>query len=147
YEFAGRILALEDRAKVMALAEIGDPRQRAAHDIAAIDLAALQLEFLDPEEGLHRVRQAGAAENSPRRKAVVEARGKLEIGRIAGVPDQRVLAPPHESRGAADFADRRHRLDGATQIGGAAFRKMAAPGADLAEAPEQFVRIVGSTVD
>ncbi len=35
---------------------------------------------------------------------------------FARVPDQRVLAPGHEGGGAADFAERRHRLDGAAQI-------------------------------
>ena len=39
------------------------------------------------------------------------------IARIRGVPDQRVLAPRHEGGGAADFAERRDRLNGAAQIG------------------------------
>ena len=147
HELAGCVLALEDRAEIMVRPEIGDPGQRAAHDIAAVDLAPFQFELLDPEKGLHRVRQAGAAENPPRGKAVAKTRRELQIGRIAGVPDQRVLAPRHEGGGAADLADRRHRLDGTTQIGRPLFREMAAPGADLAEAPEHLVRINGAAVD
>ncbi len=56
--------------RICGPAEIGDPEQGAAHHIAAVDLAAFQLDLLDPEEGLHRVRQAGAAEQRGTAKPV-----------------------------------------------------------------------------
>src|SRR6185436_13273717 len=127
------VLALEDGAEEMVRAEIGDPGQRAAHDIAALDLAPFQLEFLDAEKTLHRVREPGAAENLPASELVGEFGGKLRIAGIRGVPDQRVLAPCHESGGAADFAEGCDRLNGAAQIGCAILRLMAAPCAYLDE--------------
>ena len=77
----------------------------------------------------------------PLANVVGEVREQLRIGRIRRVPDQRVLAPRHEGGGAADLADRRHRLDGAAQIGRAILRVMAAPGPGIAETPQQFGRI------
>ena len=147
HDAAGLVLALEDGAEVMVGAEIGDPGQRALDDVAALDLAALQFELFDAEEGFHRVGEPGAAENPSTGKTVAEARGELQVGRIRGVPDQRVLAPGHEGGGAADLAERGDRLDGAAQIGGPFLRDMAAPGADLAEVAQQFAGIDRAGID
>ena len=56
----------------MAGAEVGHPGQRAAHDVAALDLAALQFELLNSEKALHRIGKAGAAEDLPGRDVVGE---------------------------------------------------------------------------
>ncbi|MHC2746275.1 hypothetical protein ACVIWV_001729 [Bradyrhizobium diazoefficiens] len=94
------VLALEDGAEIMIGAEIGDPGQRAADDVAALDLPPFQLELLDAEEALHRIGEPGAAEHPAGREGIAEAPRELHIGGVGGVPDQRVLAPGHERRGA-----------------------------------------------
>eukprot|EP01136_Pigoraptor_vietnamica_P043808 Opistho-1_new@19733 len=144
---AGLVLALEDGTEEMIGTEIGHPGQRAPDDVAAVDLAALQLEFFDAEERLHRVGEPGAAEHASGGKAVAEARGELDVARVRGVPDQRVLAPRHEGGGAADLPDRSHRLDGAAQVGRPVLRDMAAPGADLAKPAQHFGGIDRTGVD
>src|SRR5262249_47492792 len=125
------VLTLEDRAEEMVVAEIRYPGQRALDDIAALDLAPLQLEFFDAEERFHRVGQPCAAEHTAGGKAVAEARGELHVAGIGGVPDQRVLAPRHEGGRAAYFTERCDRLDGAAEISRPLLRNVAAPGPDL----------------
>src|ERR1700712_3643171 len=112
--------------------EIGDPGQRALDDVTALDLAPLELEFLDAEETLHRVGETGTAQELPGGEFFREFGDERRIVGVRRVPNQRVLAPRHESGGAADFAERRDRLDGATQIGRAILRLTAAPGPDVA---------------
>ncbi len=147
HDLPRRILALEDRAEVMVGTEVRDPGQRAAHDITALDLAPLQLQPLDAEEALHRVREARATEDLAAGETAGEFRHEFRIVGIRGVPDQRVLAPRHEGRRAADFADRSDRLNGAAQVGCAILRHVTAPGADLAEAAEQRIRVDLAAVD
>ena len=116
-------------------------------DVTALDLAALQLQLLDAEKTLHRVGQPGAAENLAAGKLAGEFGDELRIARIRGVPDQRVLAPRHEGGGAADFAERGDRLNGAAQIGRAILRLVAAPCAGFAETPEQRIGVDRALID
>ena len=51
-----------DCAKEMVGAEVGDPGQDAANRVAALHALRFQAQLLDRVEGLHRVRETGAAE-------------------------------------------------------------------------------------
>ena len=81
HDLAGPVLDLENGAEEMVGTEIRYPGQRAAHDVAAVDLAALQFQLLDAEEALHRIGKPGAAENLPRRDVVGEA-GERRIAEL-----------------------------------------------------------------
>ena len=144
---AGLVLTFEDSAEEMVGTKVRYPGQRALDDVAALDLAAFQFQLLDPEKALHRIGQTGAAENFPGCEFVGEFCDQLRIARIRRVPDQRVLAPRHEGGSAANFAERCDRLNGAAQIRRAIRRLMAAPRADIAEPPEQCVRIDRAFID
>src|SRR5947208_1382467 len=54
-DLARLIFDFENRAEVMIGAKIRDPGQRTAHNVTPVDPAALQFQFLDSEEALHRI--------------------------------------------------------------------------------------------
>ena len=85
--------------------------KQAAHDVAAVDPPALEPHRLDPEEGLHRVRQRGAAEHLAGRHPGAETRFQAIVAGREDVPAERVLAPHAERRRQAVLAGRRHGAD------------------------------------
>ncbi len=117
-------------------------------DIAALDLAAFQLEFLDAEETSSsgwtaRCRRASVRWKSRRRSAPASFR----LHELAAYQTSVFWHQAMKARGAADLAERRDRLDGAAQIGRPFLRLVAAPRPDLAETAQQLAGIDRAVID
>ena len=112
------VLALEHDREPRLGADVGHPGQRAAHPVAAFDAGGRELELLDAEQGLHRVREARAAQHLAGGDLRAQRLVQFGVVGVEDVPAERGLAPHAEAGGQAQLARAAHRVDGGAQVEG-----------------------------